>query len=201
MLEAQNDVAKARLFGRACSMCCVGDSWSPSTSSTVAGPWCSTPLPLVLHTAVVGGVLGWVVISVAGRVPCPGTPEVDSAASFTDIDDVGPIGVDETPCPIDSSCFLLFRGTSRKVSASSPSSASSSDQAKNACRRLLAGLSSGPPLGSLIFSVPTMSREVADLFFDCLGAAGRLPVARAAASSPAPSTAQSTSSSSISTLV
>jgi len=201
MLEARNDVAKARLFSRTCSMCCAGESWSPSTSSTVVGPWCSTPPPLVLRAAVVGGVLGRVVAFVAGRVPCPGTPEVDPAASFTDVDDVGPMGTDETPCPIDSSCFLLFRGTSRKVSASSPSSASSSDQVKIACRRLLAGLSSGPPLGSLIFSTPPVSREVADLFFDCLGAAGRLPAARAAAFSLAPSTAQSTSSSSISTLV
>jgi len=145
---------KACLFGRTCSTCCAGDSWSPSTSSTVTRPWCSTLPPLVLRAAVVGGVLGRVAASVAGRVPCPGTPEVNSAASFTDVDDVGPIGADETPCPIDSSCFLLFRGTSRKVSASSPSSASSSDQAKIACRRLLAGPSSGPPLGSLIFSAP-----------------------------------------------
>ena len=99
-------------------------------------------------------MLGRVVASVTGRVPCSGTPKVDSAASFTDVDDVGPIGADETPCPIDSSCFLLFRGASRKVSASSPSSTSSSDQAKIAYRRLLVGLSSGPPLGSLIFSAP-----------------------------------------------
>ena len=201
MLEARNDVAKARLFGRACSTYCEGDSWSPSTSSTVAGPWCSTPPPLVLRAAVVGGVLGRVVASITGCVPWPGTPEVDSAASFTGINDVGPIGANETPCPIDSSCFLLFRGTSRKVSASSPSSASSSDQTKIACRRLLAGLSSGPPLGSLIFSAPSVSRGVADLFFDCLGAADRLLASGAAASSLAPSTAQSTSSSSISTLV
>ena len=57
MLEAWNDVEKARLFGRTCSMCCVDDPWSPSTSSIVAGPWCSTPPPLVLGIAVVGGVL------------------------------------------------------------------------------------------------------------------------------------------------
>ena len=154
MLEARNDVAKACLFSHTCSMCCAGDSWSPSTSSTVVGPWCSTPPPLVLRAAVVGGVLGRVVTSVAGHVPCPGTPEVDSAASFTAVGNVGPIGMEETPCSIDSSCFLLFRGTSRKVSASSPSSASSFDQAKITCRCLLAGLSSGPPLGSLIFSAP-----------------------------------------------
>jgi len=189
MLEARNDVANVCLFGRTCSTCCAGDSWSPSTSSTVAGPWCSTPPPLVLRAAVVGGVLGWVVASVAGRVPCSGTPKVDLAASFTDVDDVGLMGADETPCPIDSSCFLFFRGTSQKVSASSPSSASSSEQAKIACRRLLADPSFGPPLGSLIFSVPPMSREVADLFFDYLGAAGYLPAARAAASSLALSTA------------
>ena len=49
---------------------------------------------------------------VAGRVPCPGTPEVDLAASFTAIGDVGPTGAEDPPCSIDSSCFLLFRGTS-----------------------------------------------------------------------------------------
>ena len=87
------------------------------------------------------------------------------------------------------------------MSASSPSSASSSDQAKNACRCLLAGFSFGLPSGSLIFSAPPVSRVVTDLFFDCLGAAGRLPAVLAAASYPAPSTAQSTSLSSISTLV
>ena len=154
MLEAQNDVAKACLFSHTCSMCCAGDSWSPSTSSTVVGPWCSTPPPLVLRAAVVGGVLSRVVASVAGRVPCPGTPEVDPAASFTAVGNVGPIGVEETPCSIDSSCFLLFRGTSQKVSASSPSSASSSDQEKIACRRLLAVFSFGPSSGSLILSAP-----------------------------------------------
>ena len=45
----------------------------------------------------VGGVLGRVVASIDGRVPCLGTPEVDPAASFTDVDDVGPIGAKETP--------------------------------------------------------------------------------------------------------
>ena len=87
------------------------------------------------------------------------------------------------------------------MSASSPSSASSSGQAKIACRRLLAGFSSGSSSGSLILSAPPMSRMVTDLFFDYLGVADRLLAALAAASSPAPSTAQSTSSSSISTLV
>ena len=139
-------------------------------------------------------MLDRVVAPVAGRVPCPGTPEVDPAASFTTVGDVGPIGTEEPPCSIDSSCFLLFRGTSRKVPASSPSSASSSDQAKIAWRRLLAGFSSGSSSGSLILSAPPVSRVVTDLFFDCLGAAGRLPAALAAASSLAPSTAQSTSS-------
>ena len=43
MLEARNDVEKARLFGCTCSTCYVDDPWSPSTSSTIAGPWCSTP--------------------------------------------------------------------------------------------------------------------------------------------------------------
>ena len=95
MLEARNDVEKARLFGCTCSTCCAGDSWSPSTSSTVAGPWCSTPPPLVLRVVVV--------------------------------DDVGLIGTEEPPCSIDSSCLLLFRGMSRKMSASS---VSSSDKVK-----------------------------------------------------------------------
>ena len=108
MLEARNDVAKARLFGRACSTCCVGDSWSPSTASTVAGPWCSTSPPLVLRAAVVGDVLGRVVAPVAGHIPCPGAPEVNPAASFTAVGNVGPIGVEETPCSIDSSCFPSF---------------------------------------------------------------------------------------------
>ena len=58
MLEARNDVEKARLFGYTCSTCCADDSWSPSTSSTIAGPWCSTPPPLVPHVAVVGVMLG-----------------------------------------------------------------------------------------------------------------------------------------------
>ena len=122
MLEAWNDVAKARLFGRACSTCCAGGTWSPFTSSTAAGPWSSTPPPLVFRAAVVS--------------------------------DVGPTGTKEPPCSIDSNRLLLFRGTSRKVSASSPSSVSSSDQAKIAYRRLLAGFSSEPPSGSLIFSAP-----------------------------------------------
>jgi hypothetical protein len=154
MLEARNDVEKARLFGCTCSTCCVDDSCSPSTSSTVVGHWCSTPPPLVLRVVVVGGVLGRVVVPITGRLPCPGTPEVDLATSFTVIGDVGPTGVEEPPCSIDSSCFLLFRGTSRKMSASSPSSTSSSDQAKITCRRLLARFSSGSPSGSLIFSAP-----------------------------------------------
>ena len=127
MLEAWNDVAKARLFGRACSMCCASDTWSPSTSSTGVGAWCSTPSPLVLRAAVV--------------------------------DDVSPTGMEEPPCSVDSSCLLLFRGMSQKMSASS---VSSFDKVKIARRRLLV--------------------------------AGCLPVALAAASSPTPSTAQSTSS-------
>ena len=112
MLEAHNDVVKVRLFGRACSTCCAGDSWSPSTSSTIAGPWYPTPLPLVLRAAVVGGVLGRVVALVAGCIPCPGIPEVDPAASFTTVGDVDPTGAEDPPRSIDSSCFLLFRGTS-----------------------------------------------------------------------------------------
>ena len=87
------------------------------------------------------------------------------------------------------------------MSASSPSSTSSSGQAKIACRCLLARFSSGSSSGSLILSAPSVSRVVTDLFFDYLGAAGRLPAALAAASSPALSTTQSMSSSSISMLV
>ena len=66
------------------------------------------PPPLFLRATVVGGVLDWVVAPVTGRVPCLGTPEVDLAAFFIAIGDVGPIGMEEPPCSIDSSHFLLF---------------------------------------------------------------------------------------------
>ena len=88
MLEARNDVEKARLFGRTCSTCCADNPWSPSASNTVAGLWCSTPPPLALGIAAVAGVLGGVVAPVPGRVPCLGTPEDDPAASFTIAGDV-----------------------------------------------------------------------------------------------------------------
>ena len=90
MLEARNAVAKACLFGRACSTCSAGDTWSPSKTSSDAAAWCSTPPPLVLGAAVV----------------C----------------DVSPNSTKEPPCSVDSSCLLLFRGTSQKMSASSISS-------------------------------------------------------------------------------
>ena len=61
-------------------------------------------------------------------------------------------GTEEPPCSVDPICLLLFRGTSRKMSASS---VSSSKRGKMAWQRLLA---SGRLLATLaVTSSPTLS--------------------------------------------
>ena len=89
-MEARNDVAKERLFDRACSTCSADSTESFSMTGTGAGVWCSTLPPLVLYVAVVGDAIT--------------------------------TGIEEPPCSVDSICLLLFRGMSRKMSASSVSS-------------------------------------------------------------------------------
>ena len=102
-MEARNDVAKERLFDRACSTCSAGSTGSFSTTGIGVRVWCSTLPPLVFYVAVVGDAIT--------------------------------AGTEEPPCSADPICLLLFRGMSRKMSASS---VSSSERGKMAWRRLLA---------------------------------------------------------------